>query len=92
MAALFDLWWVWIAGAIVLMVLEVFAPGFLFLGFAAGAALIGLLVAVLGAAPVSVPATLVLFAVLSLGAWFAIRKLSGERKGQVKVWDTDINE
>lgn len=91
MAALFGLWWVWIAGAIVLLVLEIFAPGFLFLGFAAGAALMGVLVAVLGTA-LSVPVTLVLFAVLSLGAWLAIRKLSGERKGQVKVWDTDINE
>lgn len=91
MAALFGLWWVWIAGAIVLLVLEIFAPGFLFLGFAAGAVLMGALVAVLGAA-LSVPVTLVLFAVLSLVAWLVIRKLSGERKGQVKVWDTDINE
>ena len=36
------LWWVWMAAAVLLLVLEVLAPGFIFLGFAIGAAVVGL--------------------------------------------------
>ena len=32
------------------------------------------------------------FAIASLGAWFAMRRLFGTRIGQVKIWDRDIND
>ncbi len=88
-----SLWWVWMVGAILLAVLEVIAPAQIFLGFAAGAAGVGLLllIGVPGLAG-SLPATLLAFAVLSLIAWIATRRLLGIRKGQVTVFDHDINE
>ena len=87
------LWWVWMVGALALAFLEVLAPAQVFLGFAAGAALTGLalLIGIPGLAN-SLPATLLLYAVLSLVAWIAVRKILGVRDGQVKVWDRDINE
>ena len=87
------LWWVWMVGALALAFLEVLAPAQVFLGFAAGAALTGLalLIGIPGLAT-SLPATLLLFAVLSLIAWVAVRRILGVRDGQVKVWDRDINE
>ncbi|WP_212523061.1 hypothetical protein [Actibacterium sp. MT2.3-13A] len=84
------LWWVWMAGAVALGILEIFAPGFVFLGFALGAALTGLLLAV-GLSP-SLPWLLLIFAVVSLISWLGLRRAFGIRKGQVKIWDRDINE
>lgn len=90
---MWSLWWVWIIGAILLGVLEVLAPAQIFLGFAVGAGVTGLalLIGIPGLAT-SLPATLLLFAVMSLIAWIAIRRVVGIREGQVKVWDRDINE
>ncbi|MDJ1015170.1 MAG: hypothetical protein QNJ35_01570 [Paracoccaceae bacterium] len=87
------LWWVWIIGAIALAVLEVLMPAQIFLGFAVGAAITGggLLIGVPGMAT-SLPLTALIFAVASLIAWIAIRRIVGIRPGQVKVWDRDINE
>ncbi len=39
---LWSIWWVWVAGALLLAILEVVAPAQIFLGFAAGAAGVGL--------------------------------------------------
>jgi membrane protein implicated in regulation of membrane protease activity len=90
---MWSVWWVWIVGALVLAFVEVLAPAQIFLGFAVGAALTGLalLIGVPGLAG-SLPATLLVFAILSLVAWITIRRVVGIRKGQVKVWDRDINE
>lgn len=90
---MWSVWWVWIVGALTLAIVEVLAPAQIFLGFAVGAALTGLalLIGVPGLAG-SLPATLLVFAILSLVAWITIRKAVGIRKGQVKVWDRDINE
>ncbi|MEP5153470.1 hypothetical protein [Planktotalea sp.] len=86
-------WLFWMIGAVVLAILEVFAPGFIFLGFAIGAAVVGLILLVGGSTlSLSLPLLLLLFAVVSLLSWVALRRLLGVRKGQVKVWDTDIND
>jgi membrane protein implicated in regulation of membrane protease activity len=88
-----SLWWVWMVGALALAILEVLAPAQIFLGFAAGAAGVGLalLVGVPGLSG-SIPMLLLVFAVLSLIAWLLIRPLLGVREGQVKHFDHDINE
>jgi len=88
-----SLWWVWMVGAILLAILEVLAPAQIFLGFAAGAAVVGaaLLVGAPGLAG-SLPALALCFAVASLVSWLLIRRLVGVRKGQVKVIDHDIND
>lgn len=91
--AWWSLWWVWMVGALLLGILEVVAPAQIFLGFAAGAAGVGLglLVGIPGLAT-SVPVMLLIFAVLSLIAWLIIRRAVGVRQGQVKVFEHDINE
>ena len=90
------LWWVWVSAGVLMGIVEVFIPGFFFLGFSVGAVLTGLVLlaggpfaAWLGA---SLPFTLLFFAVLSLISWIVLRRVVGVRKGQLKVWDRDINE
>ncbi len=88
-----SVWWVWMAGAMLLAILEVVAPAQIFLGFALGAAgvSVALLLGVPGLAG-STPMMLLVFAVLSLVAWLILRPLLGIRKGQVKHFEHDINE
>lgn len=84
-------WWAWIVLGFALGVLEVLAPGYIFLGFAIGAILTGTLVG-FGLAPLGLPAVILIFAVASVIAWLALRRFVGVRKGQVKIWDRDIND
>jgi membrane protein implicated in regulation of membrane protease activity len=87
---IWELWWAWVVFGVALAVLEVLVPGFIFLGFAVGAVLVGVLVG-LGLLGGSVPVLALVFAVLSLGAWIVLRRVVGVKEGQVKVWDKDIN-
>jgi len=69
-------------------------PAFVFLGMAIGAASVSLFM-LLGGAKVlggSVAATLVVFAVASLIATLILRKVFELPKGQVKTFDSDIND
>lgn len=84
-------WWVWIVAGFALGVLEVLVPGFIFLGFAIGAVLTGVLVGI-GVLGVSPPLMLLAFAVLSVAAWLGLRATIGVHEGQVKVWDKDVND
>ena len=90
MSALWTLWWVWGALALVLAIVEVLLPGFIFLGFALGAAGVALLL--LLALPLSLPLALLIFAGLSLIAWLGLRRAFALPRGQVKTFDSDINE
>lgn len=91
MQELLTIWWFWLAAALVLAILEVLAPGFIFLGFAIGAALVG--IALLGPMQVlSVPMILLIFAALSLIAWLVLRRIFALPQGQVKTFDHDIND
>ena len=84
-------WWVWVVAGVALGVLEILAPAFVLLGFSIGALLVGVLIAmsVLGT---SLPVMVLVFAVVSLLSWIALRKVFGLRKGQVKIWEKDIND
>ncbi|MGL4279740.1 MAG: NfeD family protein [Albidovulum sp.] len=84
-------WWVWMLAGAVLAILEVLIPGFILLGFAIGAGLTGGLIW-LGVLGSSFGTLLLVFAFVSIIAWLALRRLVGVRRGQVKVWDRDINE
>lgn len=84
-------WWVWMSGALVLATLEVLIPGYIFLGFAIGAGVMGLLI-LIGVSASGLALTLVIFAVLSLIAYLAMRKFFGLKTGQVKIWETDVND
>jgi inner membrane protein len=89
-------WWVWGAAAVVLAVAEVLIPGFVLLGFAMGAAVVALILLVGGPLAVwlggSVPMLLLVFAVVSLLSWLALRRWVGVYRGQVKRFDHDIND
>lgn len=87
---LWEIWWVWVAAALVLAILELFAPGFIFVGFAIGAALVGVILAL--GVTLSLPVALLIFAVMSVAVWIGLRAVFGVRKGQVKTFDRDINE
>lgn len=87
---LWEIWWFWVAAGIGLAILEVLAPGFIFLGFAVGATLVGVIIA-LGLI-LTLAWALVVFALASLIAWIVLRRVFGVRAGQKKTWDRDINE
>ncbi len=91
MADLITTWWLWLAAALILGILEMVLPGFIFLGFAIGAALVGL--AMLGPLTLLSPSAIVLiFAILSLASWLVLRRIFSLPKGQVKTFDHDIND
>ena len=91
-----SLWWVWIAAGLVLAILEVVVPGFLFAGFAIGAVItggwMGLALPGTGWLAASLVNALVVFALVSVAAWLAMRRILGVRQGQMKRIDHDINE
>ncbi len=87
-------WWAWAAAALILGILEMVAPAFILLGFAIGAGVVALLLLIGGATAVggSVPWMLVIFAVISLIAWLALKRIFRLEKGQTKVFKSDIND
>ncbi|MFT6684321.1 MAG: hypothetical protein ACJAQV_001493 [Loktanella salsilacus] len=85
-----SVWWVWLSAALGLATLEVIVPGYIFLGFAIGAALVGLLLLIVPIA--SMPLILVIFAALSLGAYLTMRRVFGLPGQTPKIWERDIND
>jgi membrane protein implicated in regulation of membrane protease activity len=89
-------WWVWGGAAVALAIGEVLIPGFVLLGFAVGAAVVALILLVGGPLAVwlggSLPILLLVFAVVSLVSWLALRRWVGVYRGQVKTFDHDIND
>ena len=63
-----DYWWIWIAAGLVLAILEVLVPGFLFAGYAVGAVVTGALIGtgIMGEFGGSLSLTLLIFAVVSV--------------------------
>ncbi|MFO1202853.1 MAG: hypothetical protein U1E58_09495 [Tabrizicola sp.] len=90
LTSLVGTWWAWVILGFALGVLEILAPGFIFLGFAIGAVLTGVVVGL--GIPAGVPALILIFAVASVAAWLVLRRTMGVREGQVKIWDRDIND
>lgn len=89
-------WWIWGAAAVVLAIGEVLLPSFVLLGFALGAAVVAALLLFGGPLSVwlaaSLPLLLLIFAVVSLLCWLALRRWVGVYRGQVKRFDHDIND
>ncbi|PIE11087.1 MAG: hypothetical protein CSA72_06255 [Rhodobacterales bacterium] len=88
---LWSAWWVWAVAALASGILEMLVPGYFFLGFAVGAAVVALGLAA-GLGPFSLPILLVIFAVLSLIAFLALRRVFPDSSGSVKIWTDDIND
>ena len=89
-ATLMGTWWVWVILGFALGVLEVLVPGFIFLGFAIGAVVTGVLVSI--GVPAGPAALILIFAIVSVLSWLVLRRVVGVREGQVKIWDRDIND
>lgn len=89
-------WWAWGIFAALFGILELLAPGYIFLGFAVGAGTMAALFLVgepiTGWMPEAFSALLVMFAVLSILAWVAMRRAMGVRNGQTRIYRHDINE
>jgi inner membrane protein len=89
--AIWALWWVWLSAALVLGIIEIMLPGFIFLGFAVGALAVVLILLYTGMS-LSLPVLLLIFAALSLIVWLILRRLFALPKGQVKFFKDDIND
>ncbi len=87
---IWQLWWVWAVAGLVLGILEVVTPGFISGAVAVGAVL--LVGGLFGWVPSALAPLVLLFALASLVAWAMLRRLLGVRKGQVRIWDRDIND
>lgn len=85
-----DGWW-WLAAGLVLALIELLVPGYLFLGTAIAVAIMGL-VLLAGLWGGGLPGALVVTALLSGAVWLALRQLSAPREGQVRIWRHDIND
>jgi len=84
------IWWVWLCVALGLAILEVAAPGFIFLGFAIGAAAVGVLLLLpLG---LSLPMIMAIFAVFSLVAWLMLRHFFKAPDNTARIITKDINK
>lgn len=90
MESYLTLWWVWICAGLVFGVIELLAPGFIFLGFAIGALAMAVFVFVLPAT--NVPALLAMFAILSLIAWIGLRLIFRRQSSGTRIVKRDINE
>ena len=66
-------------------------PGFIFLGFALGAIITGLLLAA-GIIGTNLAIVALVFALASLAAWFGLHKGFAAPQNQTKRWETDIND
>lgn len=83
--------WLWIIAALVLAALELFAPGWVFMGLAASVGLMGVLL-LTGIWTAGLPVTLVVTAILSGIVWLILRRVAGGGRGRVRIWDRDIND
>ncbi len=91
MEGLWAIWWLWLIAALILGIVELLLPGFVFLGFAFGALAVAMLLLNTGLF-LSLPALLLIFAALSLVAWLIMRRIFAHPKGQVKTFEHDIND
>ena len=90
MENLVNIWWAWLTAALVLALIEILAPGFIFLGFALGAlAMTGI---VLVATGFSVSVALAIFAGLSLLGWIALRLIFRNQRSAARFIEHDIND
>lgn len=88
--AFLSIWWLWIAAALVFGLIEVLAPGFIFLGFSLGAIVTGVLVGV-GYAP-SPSALLAIFGAVSLLSWVGLRFAFRHQSTGAKFFKDDVND
>ena len=80
--AIIETWWAWVAFGIVLMLLELMMPSYLFLGFGFGAIVTGITLAL--GITMSAQYLMLLFAIASLISWVLLRQVFKFAKGKFK--------
>ncbi|WP_299559532.1 hypothetical protein [uncultured Sulfitobacter sp.] len=90
MAEMITLWWIWLAAALVLALVELVLPGSIFLGFALGALAMAGIVALF--ALTNTAALVALFAGLSLFAWIILRFVFKRQSSGARIVTRDIND
>lgn len=91
MTGLLSLWWVWLAAALVLGLIELLAPAFIFLGFSIAAVIMAGLAA-FGVLPTGPAAMFAVFAALALMAWIGLRVFFKSPTPNVKTFREDVND
>jgi len=85
-----SLWWVWLCAALGLAILELLVPGYIFLGIAAGAAIMAGVVVV--APGLGVSTLMAIFGGVSLIAWLVLRRVFRSPDDQTRIVHEDINK
>lgn len=84
------LWWVWLCAALVLAILELLIPSYIFLGIAVGAAIMaGVVVMTPG---LGFATLMALFAGLSLASWLVLRRVFRAPDDQTRIVHDDVNK
>ncbi len=89
---MFQDWWIWAGAAVVLGILELFAPGYVFLGFAGGALTLGVAGAWAPELLSSWSTELMVFALASALCWAGLRWFSMARRDEPRIWYGDIKD
>ena len=88
--AIIETWWAWVAFGIVLMLLELMMPSYLFLGFGFGAIVTGITLAL--GMTMSARYLMLLFSIASLISWVLLRQVFKLPKENVQTFDQDLND
>ncbi len=83
--------WLWVIAGLVVALIELVLPGYVFLGTAIALVVMGLLL-LTGIWGIGLPGTLIVVAVMSFVAWLLLRRWMGIQHGQVRIWRDDIND
>ncbi len=83
--------WLWIIAALLLALVELILPGYIFMGMAGATAVMGLLL-LTGLWSAGLPWALVATAVLSGVIWFVLSRLRGVDRSATRIWRDDIND
>ena len=90
--ALWQYWSVWMAAGVLLVILEMFVPGFVLLGFGIGALVVGAIFWLSTDLIVSLPMASLIFGMLSLLAWLGLRMAFKPSAGNSGKPEEDIND
>ena len=88
--AIIETWWAWVAFGIILTLLELMMPSYLFLGFGVGAIVTGITLAL--GITMSAKYLMLLFTIASLISWILLRQIFKLPKENVQTFDHDIND
>lgn len=83
--------WLWIIAALLLAMIELILPGYVFVGMAGAVLVMGLLL-LTGLWVWGWPVALVVTAILSGIIWLVLSRTRGVGRGDVRIWDRDIND